>query len=57
MDIFCCNVSKKIEKKMNNYLEKMKDNPQRKDQIFMVVPYFIFFVAKEPFKKNNLQQK
>jgi hypothetical protein len=34
----------------------LKNNLQRKGQMFQQVQYF-FFATKEPFKKDNVQQK
>jgi hypothetical protein len=32
----------------------MKDNLPKRDQMFFLIPYLVFFVAKEPFKKDDL---
>jgi hypothetical protein len=40
------------------FWEKMKDNLKTKTKyVFNPIPYLIFFVTKEPFKKHDLQQK
>jgi len=35
----------------------MKDNLPKRDQIFLLTPYLVFFATKEPFKKDEVQQK
>jgi len=35
----------------------LKNNLQRKGQMFQQVQYLFFFAMKEPFKKDNVQQK
>jgi hypothetical protein len=35
----------------------MKYNLPKRDQMFLLIPYLVFFVANEPFKKYDVQQK
>jgi hypothetical protein len=35
----------------------LKDNLQRKGQMFQEMQYLFFFAIKEPFKKNDVHQK
>jgi hypothetical protein len=43
-----------FEKKKICPLREMKDNLPKRDQMFFLIPYLVFFVAKEPFKKDDL---
>jgi hypothetical protein len=50
------NILKK-NKKLIILSGKMKNNFPKRDQMFLLIPYLVFFVAKEPFKKDDVQQK
>jgi hypothetical protein len=46
------NILQIFEEKNNCPLREMKDNLPKKNQIFILIPYLVFFATKEPFKKD-----
>jgi hypothetical protein len=45
---------KSLKKKLIVLWKKMKDNFLKRNQMFLLITYLIFFAAKEPFKKYDV---
>jgi hypothetical protein len=50
-----CKIFKEMKKKWIILWGKMKGNLPKRDQTCFLVPYLFLFVAKDPFKKDDLK--